>query len=90
MESIIHFFRDILDGPLYIVVVIVSVILIFALLGYLMEKSQNRKKQYKEQNDNSEKNEVVIDNNINQVQNSIYSDKLDNTDSSVNSSSETL
>lgn len=90
MESIIHFFRDILDGPLYIVVVIVSVILIFALLGYLMEKSQNRKRQYIGQSDNNARSTVAIADKANQAQNSIYNDKLDNIDSGVDSNNEIL
>lgn len=43
----IEFFRDFLDGPLYIVVVILSVFFIMAIIGYLMEK----KKLEKEKND---------------------------------------
>ena len=34
------FFRDILNGPLYIVTTIISVILIMAIIGYLMEKKK--------------------------------------------------
>ena len=45
MDSFVIFFRDTLDGPLYIVVVIVAVILLFACIGYLAEKSINRKKE---------------------------------------------
>ena len=44
MDSFVIFFRDTLDGPLYIVVVIVAVILLFACIGYLAEKSINRKR----------------------------------------------
>ncbi len=36
----IKFFRDILDGPLYVVVAILSVIFIMAIIGYLMEKKK--------------------------------------------------
>ena len=36
----IEFFRDILNGPLYIVTTIISVILIMAIIGYLMEKKK--------------------------------------------------
>lgn len=44
MEFIIHFFRDILDGPLYIAVVIINVILICSCIGYLGERYLNNKK----------------------------------------------
>lgn len=48
MKFIITFFRDILDGPLYIVVSIISVILICSCIGYLAETSLNKKKSRKE------------------------------------------
>lgn len=48
MDIIISFFRDVLDGPLYIAVVIISVILICAGIGYFAEKSQLRKKKEEE------------------------------------------
>ncbi len=38
----IKFFRDILSGPIYVVVVIISLILIMAIIGYLMEKKQKQ------------------------------------------------
>ena len=44
MDYIITFFRDILDGPLYIVVVIVCAILICSCIGYLGEQYLNKKK----------------------------------------------
>lgn len=34
------FFRDVLDGPLYIIVVVVAVILIMAIIGFIMEKKK--------------------------------------------------
>lgn len=34
------FFRDVLDGPLYIIVAIISIILIMAILGFIMEKKK--------------------------------------------------
>ena len=37
MENVIHFFRDTLSGPSYIIYVIVLVILIFACIGYIAE-----------------------------------------------------
>ena len=36
----IEFFRDFLDGPIYFVVAGISIILIMAIIGYLMEKSK--------------------------------------------------
>ena len=51
MEIIISFFRDFLSGPLYIGVVVVSVILICAGIGYFAEKNQINKKKSKEFDD---------------------------------------
>lgn len=34
------FFRDVLDGPLYIIVVVVAVILIMAIIGFILEKKK--------------------------------------------------
>lgn len=48
MDFIITFFRDILDGPLYIVVTVISVILICSCIGYLAEVSLNKKKAKKQ------------------------------------------
>ena len=45
MDIVISFFRDTLDGPFYIVWVVVLVILIFACIGYLAEKGINKKKE---------------------------------------------
>ena len=45
MDQFISFFRDTLDGPLYIVVVVIAIILFFACIGYLAEKSINNKKE---------------------------------------------
>jgi len=45
MEFIITFFRDILDGPVYIIVTVICSILICACIGYLAEKRQNKKRQ---------------------------------------------
>lgn len=38
----IHFFRDILDGPVYIIVVIVSIIAIMGIIGFIMERFKNK------------------------------------------------
>mgnify|MGYP004669822331 CR=1 FL=1 len=48
MDFIIMFFRDILDGPLYIIVAIISGILICSCIGYMAEVSLNKKKAKKE------------------------------------------
>lgn len=45
MENVIHFFRDTLSGPCYIIYVIVLVILIFACIGYIAENKLKEKKQ---------------------------------------------
>ncbi len=38
----IKFFRDFLSGPIYVVVLIISIILIMAIIGYLLEKKQKQ------------------------------------------------
>ena len=48
MDIIIRFFRDVLDGPLYIVVAIICIILICSCIGYLAETSLNKKKAKEE------------------------------------------
>ena len=51
MDFIISFFRDTLDGPLYIVIAILCGILICSCIGYLWEqylKKQEAKKLYEE------------------------------------------
>ena len=58
MDIVIEFFRDTLDGPFYIVWVVVLVILIFACIGYLAEKSINNKKE-------KEKYAIVSEDNVN-------------------------
>lgn len=45
MDIIIVFFRDILDGPLYIVLFILNTIFICSCIGYLGEQYLNNKKQ---------------------------------------------
>lgn len=59
MDFIITFFRDILDGPLYIVVAVISGILICSCIGYLAERSMIKKKekeQYDKEHFNVEEN----------------------------------
>ena len=58
MDIVIEFFRDTLDGPFYIVWVVVLVILILACIGYLAEKSINNKKE-------KEKYAIVSEDNVN-------------------------
>lgn len=38
----IHFFRDILDGPVYIVVSIICILLIIGILGFMIEKLRKK------------------------------------------------
>ena len=45
MMNVIDFFVKTLDGPLYIVSTVICVILIFACIGYLAEKSISEKKE---------------------------------------------
>ncbi len=39
----VEFFRDVLNGPLYIIVVILSIIFIMAIIGFIMERKQKEK-----------------------------------------------
>lgn len=66
MDFIIGFFRDVLDGPLYVITTIINIILICSCIGYLAEQSLNKKKQ-KEHYDNTH---ATIENKVdNQLQN---------------------
>ena len=78
MENIIHFFRDILDGPLYVIVVIIYILLLCVCIGYLIDVRQKRQHIYKEQEINSNQDAVVL--NPNSEVKSVYSGE-DNTDS---------
>ncbi len=64
MDIVIEFFRDTLDGPFYIVWVVVLVILIFACIGYLAEKGIKNKKEKEKYAtvDDTNNTEVVQDN----------------------------
>ena len=77
MENIIHFFRDILDGPLYVIVVIISILLLCVCIGYLIDVRQKRQHIYKEQEINSNQDAVVL--NPNSEVKSVYSGE-DNND----------
>ena len=61
----VKFFRDILSGPLYVIVVLVSLVLIMAIIGFLMEKKQ------KQEEANSKVvrvgNKVKANNDINEI-----------------------
>ena len=48
MDFVITFFRDILDGPLYIIISIICGILICSCIGYLGEQYLNKQKEKKE------------------------------------------
>lgn len=41
----VHFFRDILVGPLYIGITILSIIFIMAIIGFLMERKKLEKEE---------------------------------------------
>lgn len=41
----IHFFRDVLDGPVYFIVFVVSIILIMAIIGFIMERLKLEKEE---------------------------------------------
>ena len=41
----VEFFRDILDGPLYYVVVLIAIVLIMAIIGFIMERRQKEKQE---------------------------------------------
>lgn len=51
MDFIITFFRDILDGYLYIIVTVINSILICSCIGYMAEVSINKKKQEQQYNE---------------------------------------
>ena len=73
MDIVIEFFRDTLDGPFYIVWVVVLVILIFACIGYLAEKGIKNKKE-------KEKYATVSDaNNTEVVQEAVVSESVNTT-----------
>ena len=73
MDIVISFFRDTLDGPFYIVWVVVLVILIFACIGYLAEKGIKNKKE-------KEKYATVRDaNNTEVVQEAVVSESVNTT-----------
>lgn len=44
VDRILNFYENTLNGPLYYVVVVVGIIIIFAIIGMLMENRQKNKK----------------------------------------------
>ena len=74
MDIVISFFRDTLDGPFYIVWVVVLVILIFACIGYLAEKGIKNKKEkekyatVREANNTEVVQEAVVSESVNTTQ----------------------
>ena len=94
MDTVISFFRDTLDGPFYIVWVIILVIFIFACIGYLAEKGINKKHERERYAtvDESDSNasvvqDVVVENPAknDEVVGSLSSNDI-NIDTSVNTS----
>ena len=73
MDFVITFFRDIVDGPLYIVVAIISVILICSCIGYLAETSINKKKAKQEYDESHAdvSNSSPVENNLNPEPNKV-------------------
>lgn len=67
MDFFITFFRDILDGPLYIVIAVISGILICSCIGYLAEQSINKKKQKNQYNETHATVDSSNDKNISEV-----------------------
>ena len=68
----------ILYGPLYVIVVIISILLLCVCIGYLIDVRQKKQHIYKEQEINSNQDAVVL--NTNSEVKSVYSGE-DNTDS---------
>lgn len=44
MDFLVHFFRDILDGPLYWIVVAICFFLIIFILGFLVDRHEKKEK----------------------------------------------
>ena len=68
----IEFFRDVLDGPLYYVVVVLAIIFIMAIIGFIMERKQLEKEAKgkvafvsRNQNTTSANNEAIPEKEIN-------------------------
>lgn len=99
MDYIIIFFRDILDGPLYIIVAIISGILICSCIGYLAEVNINKKKikqEYEKKYADVNSNTISSNNtNINTnppaiaIQNNMDNNKIVNTNVAVSNNNPT-
>lgn len=65
MDFIITFFRDVLDGPLYIVIAVIAGILICSCIGYLAERSiikKREKKKYDQEHFNVDTSSIANSN----------------------------
>lgn len=65
MDFIITFFRDVLDGPLYIVIAVIAGILICSCIGYLAERSiikKREKKKYEQEHFNVDTSSIANSN----------------------------
>lgn len=88
MDFVITFFRDILDGPLYIIVAIISGILICSCIGYLAERSINKKKEkqkYEQEHYDVNQEEQTNSNRVenNAVQQNISNNNINDVQDSV-------
>ena len=68
MKSVIHFFRDILDGPVYIIIVLIGMILI-SICIYKIIKNINQEKELYAQSECNSKNDILISDVNNTVNN---------------------
>lgn len=65
MDFIITFFRDVLDGPLYIVIAVIAGILVCSCIGYLAERSiikKREKRRYEQEHFNVDTSSVASSN----------------------------
>jgi len=82
VESIINFFTEVLNGPLYYVMVVICIILIFACIGFLAERSLKEKKEKEkyaniDNNFNNESVSEIEETNINIMNDNMYSSVTD-------------
>lgn len=78
MDFVISFFRDVLDGPLYITISIICGILICSCIGYLGERYLNQKKKAAE-----DKNKHVTISDKTDEQNNVTSDTSNGSVSNI-------
>lgn len=77
MDIIVIFFRDILDGPLYFIVSLLSLILICSCIGYMAEQSELKKATVENLNNkykDIEKNSRTIENEATDMSTSLSND----------------